>query len=106
MLPASHRLETSDFPAATLGRRVSFSAGTLVFKAGSESFQAAVIVSKKVSKKSVVRNRIRRRVYAALYESLSKLPNGTCAVFPTADAATCSFTELVGSLRSAILNGK
>jgi ribonuclease P protein component len=43
--------------------------------------RVAVVVSKKVNKSAVVRNRIRRRIYEIIRTSLADLPKGTDLVF-------------------------
>ncbi len=49
---------------------------TLRFKRGGESARIGVSVSKKVSKKAVIRNRTRRRVYALVSGYIDQLPSG------------------------------
>lgn len=44
-------------------------------------FRIAVVVSRKVSKSAVVRNRIRRRVYAQVRHLSAAIPGGTDLVF-------------------------
>lgn len=44
-------------------------------------YRVAVVVSRKVSKSAVVRNRIRRRIYAAVREFSQNIPSGTDLVF-------------------------
>ena len=66
-------------------------------------YQVAVIVSKKVSKRAVVRNRLRRRVYAAVYEHTSLLPKGFKGVFSVfdesiADMPYADFSALIRKL--------
>ncbi len=48
---------------------------------GSRDFRAAVVVSKKVSKSAVVRNRIRRRIYELIREHETSKLNGAELVF-------------------------
>lgn len=48
-------------------------------------YQVAVIVSKKVSKKAVVRNLLRRRTYAAIREHSALIPDGFKGVFSVFD---------------------
>jgi ribonuclease P protein component len=44
-------------------------------------FRVAVVVSKKVHKSAVTRNRIRRRIYAQVRKFENVIPNGTDLVF-------------------------
>jgi ribonuclease P protein component len=74
-------------------RRINFDFGSISFYEGSG--QAAVIVSKRVFKRAVDRNRLRRRVLHAL----KKVPLPfSLVVYPTKDAATVPFTELERAL--------
>ncbi len=50
-------------------------------------YRVAVVVSRKVSKSAVVRNRIRRRVYAAVRVAKDGIPPGTDLVFTVFDEA-------------------
>lgn len=50
-----------------------------------QPWRAAVVVSKKVSKSAVVRNRIRRRVYEWLRLNESKIPAGTQMIISVYD---------------------
>lgn len=103
MLAFQNRLHTIDFPNAAKGRRLPFVGGTLVFIPGGDMFRAGVVVSKKVTKTAVVRNRIRRRVYRALQINLASLPHGTCAVFPDAGCQNIPMEILSESFRSVLV---
>jgi ribonuclease P protein component len=50
-------------------------------RSNDKPYRVAVVVSKKVHKSAVVRNRIRRRVYEAVRTSSLELPNGIDLVF-------------------------
>lgn len=60
------------------------------------SYRAAVVVSRKVHKSAVVRNRIRRRIYAVLETELgAKTPPYDLVVTVFSDkVADCEYTEL------------
>jgi ribonuclease P protein component len=47
----------------------------------SKPYRVAVVVSRKVSKSAVVRNRIRRRIYEAVRQSSADIAPGTDLVF-------------------------
>jgi ribonuclease P protein component len=67
MLKKHQRLTRSEFETYfKQGKRFHSEHLTLIYLPHS-SFHAAVVVGKKVSKKAVERNHIRRRVYALLY---------------------------------------
>jgi ribonuclease P protein component len=48
-------------------------------------YRAAVVVSRKVSKSAVVRNRIRRRIYEQIRAQAAAIPSGTDLVFTIFD---------------------
>ncbi|HSX46301.1 MAG TPA: ribonuclease P protein component [Candidatus Saccharimonadia bacterium] len=47
----------------------------------SKAYRVAVVVSRKVSKSAVVRNRIRRRVFESIRRQSGSIPGGTDLVF-------------------------
>lgn len=63
---------------------------------GSDNSRAAVVVSRKVSKKAVVRNRIRRRIYECLRENwlLIKTPLDIVVIVHDESIATIPSMEL------------
>lgn len=61
-------------------------------------YRVAVVVSRKVSKSAVTRNRIRRRVYEAVRQSPHAIPGGTDLVFTV-------FSEEVASMEAKRLQG-
>jgi ribonuclease P protein component len=77
------------------------------------STQFGVSISTKVSKKAVVRNRIKRQITAALHELLPKLPPGwrlVIVVKPTAAESQCVSQEFLQELeqllvKAEVLNG-
>lgn len=60
----------------------------------------AVVVSKKVAKGAVVRNRIRRRLYESFRERLDQLPANAdiVCIVGSAEVATTSYEELTTAL--------
>jgi ribonuclease P protein component len=67
MLKKKERLTRKEFDRSfSIGKRLHGSFVQLIFSP-SESFHCSVVVGKKVSKKAVERNRLRRRVYAVAY---------------------------------------
>lgn len=61
-----------------------------------KTYRAAVVVSRKVSKSAVVRNRVRRRVYEALQSRAAGIKGPYDLVFTVNndEAASCEFAEL------------
>lgn len=60
----------------------------------------AVVVSKKVLKSAVGRNRIRRRIYEAirLNKPDNKVANDYVFIINSKEIATCPFDEIVGTI--------
>lgn len=63
-------------------------------------YRVAVVVSRKVSKSAVTRNRIRRRVYEAVRKSTQAIPGGTDLVFTvfSDDMATIEAKKLQATI--------
>lgn len=80
MLAKQHRLTRDEFSKYfKTGIRTHSPHATLIVSPH-HSFHGAVVVSKKVSKKAVVRNKIRRRVYAQLYNTYKNKNTGVYIV--------------------------
>lgn len=78
---------------------------SLVFNANSRGFQRfAVVVSKKVLKSAVGRNRIRRRVYEAIRLELPDYPpkNDCIFIIYSKDFMTLPFPQLRHEVRSLL----
>ena len=89
MLKKSERLARADFlPFFKSGKRINSEHLQLIY-AHSPSFHASVVVSKKVSKLAVVRNTVRRRIYAHL-KGLSSSKQGVYIVTVKPTFATLS----------------
>lgn len=79
MLKKKERLTKKEFDRFfSIGKRVHSPAFTLLYTP-SETFHGAVVVGKKVYKKAVDRNRLRRRLYNALYKEVREA--GATGVF-------------------------
>lgn len=97
MLSKKQRLTKKDFPFKP-ARRAVFAFGTCAYAPGPS--RAAVVVSKKIAPHAVTRNRIRRRVYAALRPLLPK--NASVIIFPNKKALDASVAELRAALTEAL----
>lgn len=103
MLPKAHRLTRREFTRYfTDGKRIGDQYFTVIYSPG-PSAQAAVSVGKKVSKQAVLRNRLRRRVYAIIKDWFGNLINaqGVVIVIVKPAARTLSkaqFTEVLQTL--------
>ncbi len=79
MLPKKKRLTTKEFSRFfASGRRVHGSLVQLIH-APHEEFHGAAVVGKKVFKSAVKRNKVRRRMYDALYRIHRR--DGLCGVY-------------------------
>lgn len=84
MLPRSYRIPTAQFPAVTKGKTIQNELFRVVIKFDVmlKNPKCAVIMSNKIAKTAVSRNKIRRQVYEALYNLLPHLPSAYICVFP------------------------
>jgi ribonuclease P protein component len=84
MLPRSNRIPTEQFPEVTRGKVLQNDFFRVVIKSDKilSTPKCAVIVSNKVAKTAVSRNRIRRQVYEILGQIITKLPNVYISIFP------------------------
>ena len=82
---------------------------SLVFCDNTKGFtRVAVVVSKKVSKTAVSRNRIRRRVYEAIRTNFEYLPLKRDYIFVvySADVSRMPYNELVKTLGELVQDSK
>lgn len=82
---------------------------SLVFCDNNRGFtRVAVVVSKKVSKTAVSRNKIRRRVYEAIRENFKFVPLERDYIFViySADILTMPYSELVKLLGELVAESK
>lgn len=103
MLKKKDRLTKKEFDRFfSSGRRLHSPLFTLVHSQN-ESFHGAVVVGKKVFKKAVDRNRLRRRVYNIIYRlSRENKLAGVYIVLVKPIAAKATFGELRSSLENLI----
>ena len=99
MLPQKRRISKNEFPRdARRGVRKEGRYFSAVFFSGTAGTPTrfAIVVSGKVSKKATVRNKIRRRAYAALRNILPKTKEGRLVIFfARPNARDASFEEIV-----------
>lgn len=84
MLKRSNRIPTKQFPEVTRGKTLQNELFRVVIK-GDKALKVpkcAVIVSNKVAKTAVARNRVRRQVYGLLGDLIANLPIAYISVFP------------------------
>lgn len=80
MLPKKNRLSQAEFKQYKKSPIRENSQSLFVEFTPGKNFKGSVVVSKKVSTKAVVRNRIRRVLYAILSQNRPLLPVGTYVV--------------------------
>lgn len=98
MLAKQNRLSRNDLAYAMKQKTFRIEGQFVMLRIGApilDVFQAACIVSKKVSKRAVARNTIRRRCYRALQEITPTLPPLTVTVTAKKGIEQVSYTELI-----------
>lgn len=103
MLSKKERLNREDFNRFfAVGKRVHTPLFTLIW-AKSPQFHASVVVSKKVAKGAVTRNKIRRRIYDALRRlSREDGVKGVYIVLTKKDVVTATYTDLKATLLASV----
>lgn len=82
MLPRNNRVSRKEFPVyPTRGFRVSSPLFTAAIYPREHGVGISVVVSKKTAKTAVLRNRIRRRLYATVAPFLKTFVHGSIIVF-------------------------
>lgn len=85
MIVRRHRFHGYGSLKGVYSRGQTIRGGPLSLKFGrrdpSKPYRVAAVVSRKVSKSAVIRNRIRRRLYEAVRRHEGKIPPGTDLVF-------------------------
>ncbi|MEK7460470.1 MAG: ribonuclease P protein component [Patescibacteria group bacterium] len=82
MLPKKNRIPRKDFPASNRqGFRVFSPLFSVVFYKNGKEPSVSVVVSKKVAKNAVTRNRIRRIFYALAERNLKNLKSPAMMIF-------------------------
>ncbi|MEK7569070.1 MAG: ribonuclease P protein component [Patescibacteria group bacterium] len=108
MLSKKNRISKEDFPSSQVrGLRIFSPLFSGVIYKNDGLTRVAVVVSKKTAKTAVVRNRIRRRFYAALAHFLKDTNKGYLMVFyPKKEAETAPFpvlrSEIEATLRKSL----
>lgn len=107
MLSKKNRISKDEFPAPReQGFRVFSPLLTAVFYQNTHDHKAAVVVSKKLAKTAVVRNRMRRRVYAALSPLFEISKKVTVIVYPKKETEKAPFQRLQDELGQAFQKAK
>lgn len=105
MLKKAERLKKAEFDRFfAVGKRFHSDSLQLIYVPSTEQgFQAAAVAGKKVSKSAVDRNRVRRRIYAALRALHEAQPlSGVYMVIAKPTARTASYQELSTTLAELV----
>ena len=111
MLTRSHRFHGYNSLKSVYLRGKNIRAGSISLRyerrTPAKPYRVAVVVSRKVNKSAVVRNRIRRRIYEAVRHQADKVPAGYDLVFTVyedniAQLEPPKIFELVGSILEKI----
>lgn len=104
MLPKNQRFTREMFPRGKPLRRLSFSWGSIAVHPAPQT-AVSVVISKKTLKKAHDRNRLRRRLYAAVGEALKgNTANAGAALvlFPRAEALFTPLPALTSDIARAL----
>lgn len=103
MLAKKHRLTATEFERHfASGKRVHGTLLQLIHVPGGQ-FHGSAVAGKKVNKKAVRRNKLRRRIYGALYRAhRARDLAGVYIVIAKPAAATATFAELKEELDSLL----
>lgn len=99
MLKKKERLTRTAFDRSfSIGKRIHSPFFQIIYSPGT-SFHGSVVVPKKVYKRAVDRNKIRRQLYACIYQFHKKYPNtNTYIVIVKAGVKTATYAEIIASL--------
>jgi ribonuclease P protein component len=100
MFAQAQRLDRTMFTYTyTHGRKVHMP-GFLLIYLKAPALAVAVVVGKKVTKSAVARNQIKRRLYAALYET--KVPTGRIIMMAKPAANAYGYAQLQAEINVAL----
>ncbi|MBI4123082.1 MAG: ribonuclease P protein component [Parcubacteria group bacterium] len=104
MFPKPNRLTKSREIREVLRKGGGVKRSTLLLKAGAPVSppKFAVVVGRKVSKRSTVRNKIRRRIREALRRELGTTKRGSYVVLALPGSANLGFQDICNALRQAL----
>lgn len=105
MISRSYRIQTKEFPGVTRGKIVMDDHVRISVKKEETltTPKCAVIISHKIAKKAVVRNRIRRKIYSWLRQNITTLPLAYVCIYPK---NTETPTEILYHSLNKLLCGK
>lgn len=113
MLPRSRRVPTSSFqskdPSKLQSKSFHGSFFSIRANRSTEPFPSrfAIIVSKKVAKSAVSRNKIRRRLYEAVKTVIRDVkPGFVILIYPKKEAQTMDFRDLCKNVRDLLAEAR
>ena len=108
MLSKTSRITRKEFPALSKGQGIRVFSGFFsctLYPLEGKKVQTAVVVSKKVSKRAVVRNTLKRKVYNAMKGVLPLFPKGYAVVFyPKLEMKEVSLKDLTSEIKNSLSN--
>lgn len=106
MLPRAHRLTAAKDFARILGKGRPFRATGLMMKVVRNDLDVSrvgFVVSTKVSKKAVIRNKLKRRMRDHMRKVIAVLPPGLDVVFVARpEAAKFDHAQVIGAMNEAL----
>lgn len=102
MLKKKQRLSRSEFTnLLKRGKRLHGDHFSLLYTPAEET-KCGLVVSKKIAKKAVERNKLRRKIYAVFGENLTVLPHLHCVLLTRPAITTLSHEELKREIETLI----
>ena len=106
MLPKTNRLTKSREIQVVLRKGQGIKRKSLLLKIGTQPALSpprfAVVVSRKVSKKATVRNKIRRRILEALRREMGGIKGVHCVVMALPGSATLGFKDICEAIKQTL----
>lgn len=104
MLSRKNRISTTEFPSfKDKGIRFVSALFSGTFYSSTQGVRISVVVSKKTAKSAVERNRLRRRVYAAIEPYLKRFTQGALVViYPKIEAIRSPLPLLQEEIESSL----
>lgn len=105
MISRSYRIQTKEFPGVTRGK-IHMDEHIRISVKKEETLnnpKCAVIISHKIAKKAIIRNRIRRKIYAWIRENSTRLPLAYICIYPKSSETP---TEVLYHSLNKLLCGK
>ncbi len=110
MIPKKNRLSKQAEVVSTTARGRSFFSNSFIFKqlpdTKADQAKFTVIVSNKISKSAVVRNKLKRIIREAIRPHLDKMKFGKYAIIVKRPAVTVTSKDLSAEVKTALVKAK